>query len=31
MKISRDFDQQRKELPYMEKLRDNDQKRCAYK
>ena len=29
--MSRDNDQQRKEVPYMEMYRDNDQKRCVYK
>ena len=30
MEISRDNDQRRKESPYMELLRNNDQKRCVY-
>ena len=31
MGMSRDNDQKRKESPYMEILRDNDQKSCVYK
>ena len=31
MEISCDNDQKRKEFPYMEKSRDNDQKSCLYK
>ena len=31
MKISRDNVQKRRDSPYMEKLRDNDQKRYVYK
>ena len=31
MEMSRDNAQERKEYPYMEKWRDNDQKRCVYK
>ena len=31
MEISRDNDQRKKESPYLEKSRDNDQKRCVYK
>ena len=31
MEMSRDKDQKRKESPYMELLRNNDQKRCEYK
>ena len=31
MKMSRGNDRQRKESPYMEMSRDNDQKRCVYK
>ena len=30
MEMPRDKDQKRKESPYMEKSRDNDQKRCVY-
>ena len=29
--MSRDKDLQRKESPYMEMSRDNDQERCVYK
>ena len=29
--MSRDNDRQRKEFPYMEMSRDNDQKKCVYK
>ena len=29
--MSRDNDRQRKETPYMEMSRDNEQKRCIYK
>ena len=31
MEMSSDNDRQRKETPYMEKSRDNDQKMCVYK
>ena len=31
MELSRYSNQKRKESPYMEKSRDNDQKKCAYK
>ena len=31
MERSRDNDQKRKESPYMELLRNNNQKRCVYK
>ena len=31
MEMSRDKDQKNKKSAYMEKSRDNDQKRCAYK
>ena len=30
MEMSSDIEQKRKEHPYMEMLRDNDQKRCVY-
>ena len=31
MEMSRDNVQERRESPYMEKSRNNDQKRCVYK
>ena len=31
IEMSRDIERQRKESPYMEMSRDNDQKRCVYK
>ena len=31
MEMSGDNAQKRKESPYMDKSRDNDQKRCVYK
>ena len=31
METSRDHAEKRKDSPYMEKSRDNDQKRCVYK
>ena len=31
MEMSRDNAQKRKESPYIEKSRDNDEKRCVYK
>ena len=31
MELSRDDDQHRKEVPYMEMSRGKDQKRCIYK
>ena len=31
MEMSRDNAEKRKESPYMEKSRDNDQKKCVYK
>ena len=31
MEMSRDIDQKRKESPYMELSRDNEQKTCVYK
>ena len=31
MEMSRDNDQKMKELPYIEKSRDNDLKQCVYK
>ena len=31
MEMSRDYDRQRKESPYMEMSLDNEQKKCVYK